>query len=407
MLDSKRVIQYLERHCVDGECLANREVKPDMIVVIPCFDEPHIGDTLQALKNAVFDGYVVEVIVVINSGEQTPPDIVEQNRRTFEQLNIEALLWQDCLVLSPVLIEKVRHKHAGVGYARKIGMDLAVWRFNRVGNANGIIVSLDADTLVERNYFEAIYRCFNENPKCYGAIINFAHLVGDESSEFSEAVMHYELHLRYVNQALKYSGFPYVHHTIGSAFAVRVGAYVAHGGMNRKQGGEDFYFLHKLFPHGEFVELNTTTVFPSSRPSHRVPFGTGPQIREYMCSRELLTYNFDAFVVLKRFIAEIPGLYDSCDVTSSPVLYYLRTNDFEKHVDEIRRNSSSKLAFVKRFYAFFDAFKVIKYLNYAHQDFFEKTGIVQEAARLLGELQIPVSDNVTDLLSCYRKIEGK
>ena len=41
-------------------------------------------------------------------------------------------------------------------------------------------------------------------------------------------------------------GYPDSIYTIGSAFAVRAEAYMKQGGMNRRQAGEDFYFLYKL-----------------------------------------------------------------------------------------------------------------------------------------------------------------
>ena len=49
------------------------------------------------------------------------------------------------------------HKHAGVGWGRKIGMDLALKRFLHL-NKNGLIVGLDADTIVEENYLNSIFR---------------------------------------------------------------------------------------------------------------------------------------------------------------------------------------------------------------------------------------------------------
>ena len=324
---------------------------------------------------------------------------------------MEARSWSGNLILSPILIENVRRKHAGVGYARKIGMDLAVCRFAKSDKPDGVIIALDADTRVASNYFEALYSAFKNHPQCYGVVVKFEHDINsaDYSDEVSDAIVHYELHLRYVNQALKRSGFPYVHHTVGSAFAVRASAYVAHGGMNRRQGGEDFYFLHKLFPHGEFLELNSTAVYPSSRPSHRVPFGTGPQVNEFLHSHELLTYNLDAFLALEVFFELVPSLYEvDKEIAFSPVIRaYLGTIDFDKKLKEVRKNSSSESAFVKRFYAFFDAFKVVKFLNFLHQDYFVKNNIEIESARLLQLMGEDAPIGVLDLLLSYRNIEGR
>ncbi len=81
--------------------------------------------------------------------------------------------------------------------------------------------------------------------------------------------------------------------------------------MNRRKAGEDFYFLHKIIPLGEFREVNTTCVIPSSRESDRVPFGTGAAMRKYVASNEstLLTYAPECFYDLKMFFSCIPGLF--------------------------------------------------------------------------------------------------
>ena len=45
---------------------------------------------------------------------------------------------------------------------------------------------------------------------------------------------------------MKFAGYPWAMYTVGSAFAVTAEAYVKRGGMNRRQAGEDFYFLQNL-----------------------------------------------------------------------------------------------------------------------------------------------------------------
>jgi hypothetical protein len=69
--------------------------------------------------------------------------------------------------------------------------------------------------------------------------------------------------MRYFVRGLSYAGFPYVHHTVGSAIAIKTSAYVRAGGMNSGAAGEDFYFIQKLLPAGYFFNLTSTTVYPS------------------------------------------------------------------------------------------------------------------------------------------------
>jgi len=395
--------RYLQRHQVDGKRLGEGSFAPDLIVVMPCYDEAQLGTTIAALSQADRQGLKIELIVVVNSGENSPLRVKEQNRRSYDDL--QAYPSDEAFRISPILLENVRKKHAGVGYARKVGMDLAVWRYAQSGQVQGPIVSLDADTLVASNYFQEIYRCFQRQPRLYGLILDFEHRLDAEAD--AEAIAHYELHLRYVNQALKYAGFPYVHHTIGSAFAVSAQAYVRHGGMNRRQGGEDFYFLHKLFPHGLFEELHTSCVYPSSRPSQRVPFGTGPQVLAYRQSHRLDTYRLSAFDVLGQFIAQVPDLYQERPSIAEPMRRFLESIGFASKLEEIRANAASKETFIKRFFAFFDAFQVVKFLNFAHQEYWTKNDVKEEAAQLLKRLGKASDDDVVSLLSAYRKIEGR
>ena len=85
-----------------------------------------------------------------------------------------------------------------------------------------------------------------------------------------DAITQYELHLRYYLNAVRSTGYPYAYHTVGSSFTVRADVYCKEGGMNRRQGGEDFYFIQKVAQRGNFSECNATRVVASPRPSDRV-----------------------------------------------------------------------------------------------------------------------------------------
>src|SRR5690606_5551781 len=132
-----------------------------------------------------------------------------------------------------------------VGLARKIGMDEALRRLDRAGRLDGVIACFDADCTCDPNYLVEVERFFRENPKAPGCSIYFEHpLSGPAEPGIYQAVARYELHLRYYIEALRHAGFPHAFHTIGSSMAARASAYLQQGGMNKRQAGEDFYFLH-------------------------------------------------------------------------------------------------------------------------------------------------------------------
>ena len=61
-------------------------VSPDlnMIVVIPCYKEPDLINTLVSLSNCYATNNLTEVIVVINHSENETEEIKEYNQKTIE-----------------------------------------------------------------------------------------------------------------------------------------------------------------------------------------------------------------------------------------------------------------------------------------------------------------------------------
>ncbi len=392
-------------------------------VVIPCCNEPALLTSLQALWDCERTAGVVEVLVVINAAEDATDDILVQNIQTAGDAREWIQLHND-EKLRYFIIENndLPKKHAGVGLARKIGMDEAVARFNQIGNDKGVIVCFDADCSCDPNYLKAIESHFNNNPLTPACSIYYEHpLHGDEfSSEIYEGIINYELFLRYYRQGLKYAGFPYAYHTIGSSMAVRSNIYQQQGGMNKRQAGEDFYFLQKIIPLGNFTELNTTKVIPSPRPSLRVPFGTGKAISEWLQNEkeQLLAYHPQSFTDLKILFQQVLGLYALkreratgefiCSLPAS-VSEWLKLNDFEKHLEEIRANSSSQEAFVKRFFNWFNAFMVLKYVHFSRDNHYPDVEVGKAATELLkqmGSKKGKASTNI-QLLSFYRQLDRR
>ena len=398
--------------------------KPDaglgIIVVIPCFNEPDLVSSLQSIASCETPSCHVEVITVINCGEHHADPIKKQNQLTLE----EAQRWsknqdQSRISFHFIHLDNLPKKHAGVGLARKIGMDEAVARFDKMGK-DGIIVCFDADSLCDSNYLIEIEKHFEKFPKAPGCSIRFEHpLSGAESDVIYQGIAQYELHLRYYNQALRFCNLPYAFHTVGSSMAVRSSAYQKQGGMNKRQAGEDFYFLHKIIRLGNFTELNSTRVIPSPRISDRVPFGTGKAIGDYVSdSREVLeTYNFKSFVLIREFVAELPQLYE-LDPVQLPLLQFSSTEAkvllrfFESEnllsdLREIRKNSPTEAAFVKRFWNWFDAFRVLKLVHFLRDELYPNQPVTEATLSLLRASGITTSGaSATDLLLLFREIEA-
>lgn len=373
------------------------EQQPDpdlgMIVMIPCFREPDISKTLESLTNCKLPNKKVEVLVLINHSEIAPDETKQYNRNTkieidewISNLNISGI---NFFSIGPIELPK---KWAGVGLARKFGMDEALRRFNLLEKPNGIIVSLDADTLVEKNYLVEIENHFNKFPKNVGATISFQHQTKGLEEKQLKGILLYEKYLLYYKNALKFIGYPNPLFTVGSAFAVTADGYIKRGGMTRRQAGEDFYFLQTLAQLGTVGEITTTAVYPSARESDRIPFGTGPAIAKWMNDETDLTktYDFQAFVDLKQFFDIIENLFriekksfaELVQKLPEPVRKFIQTDNFWEEIEDLNDNCSSTDSFKTRFFHKFNALKILKFMNFGHDGFYEKADLEQQFLRL-------------------------
>jgi len=352
-----------------------------MIIVIPCYKELELNRTIQSLFDCDRGDFSVEIILLINSYRIDRDEVLAMNRESYRQMrDFAAKNNSPTFFLTPVLVENLPEHQTGAGLPRKLGMDEAIQHFN--GNKSGIIVSLDADCLVETNYLTEIYRNFTEY-RLNSATIEFHHPVEHlgASDPLRIAATNYENYLRYYRLALEYCGYPYPYFTIGSAFAVTAETYLKVGGMGKQQSGEDFYFLQKVFPLGKTCFIDTTCVYPAARTSDRVPFGTGPALQKMLVENQLskLTYRVEAFGTLKDFFGKIDLFFKKpeCEIEEciSDLPEYLRLflkgDDFLRKIEEINRHTASLSNFRKRFFHYFNAFKILKYLNFVHPAYFE------------------------------------
>jgi glycosyltransferase involved in cell wall biosynthesis len=390
-------------------------------VVIPAYCEPAISGVLESLWNCKRPQGHIEVILVVNAPEDATPAVKAANLDTLKNAENWIREHNDPVVRF-LLIDRTSmpSRDAGVGLARKTGMDEALSRFSQVGHPHGFILSLDADSHCDDNYFLAIEETITANPSLNGLDIYFEHPVSGTGFPESiyRGITEYELHLRCLNLFLRYSGFLYAYHTIGSCFGVRADAYAAQGGMNKRKAGEDFYFLHKIIPLGHFAEINTTRVVPSPRISDRVPFGTGAAMGKYISSEPegIMTYAPESYLLLRTFFQQAAQLYKGDPVETANALRqlpgflseYLEKLHAVEAIGEINANCSSPSSFINRFYRWFDAFRIVKFLNYASSSVYGKVPVREAALQYLKITCYPLQDESIgnfELLKLFRKFE--
>ncbi len=393
-----------------------------IFIVIPCYNEPDVVTTLDSLSYCCYLGTSISVLVVVNDADDTSDAAVEQNNATLNTISQWQHLHKDLFFdVQRIYAHALSRKWAGVGWARKIGMDEAVRQMVKNKYSDGIIVSLDADSTVQPNYFQAIETAFDNNPSFNFFTIHFEHSFDnhDYNESISEGILRYEIHMRYFRNAMQWCGYPHAIHTVGSSFAFKASAYAKQGGMNRRKAGEDFYFLHKLVILGSYGNISSTTVFPASRQSDRVPFGTGAAIKKWIeGSTELdLTYSFESFISLKLLfthasqfwqmeVAEIEEFFRN---VSPSLQSFCKQSQTVNELLSLRDNCSNKKVFEKRLFHSLNAFWIIKYLNYAHEIYFKRVNLKTESILLLQYIGIQTENNIqlAEILNIFRNLDKR
>lgn len=415
------VNKYLKKYAVRS-ALIDDAPHPELgiVVVIPAHNEKEIDLTLNSLYSCERPACAVEIIILINGSVKSSRAAIAQNLDTYELCVSWARQHGDeRFRIIPILENDLPKKHAGVGLARKIGMDEAVYRLESTGKQDGIIACFDADSTCAPNYLVEIEKHFQDNSKSPGCSIKFAHpLFGTKYEAHTYlGIAYYELHLRYYNQAMRACGYPNAYHTVGSSMAVRSTAYQKQGGMNKRQAGEDFYFLHKIIALGNFTELNETCVYPSPRSSDRVPFGTGKAIGDFLKAPQkgYFTYSLEAFRYLQVFFKCIPEFYlsDTRLVQQGGVLPYvlidfLSAYFFDERIEEIRKNSSNINSFTKRFYQWFNAFMILKFVHFVRDNAHPNVRVEKaslELLRAIGYKKVSQIKSLNELVEVYRKLD--
>lgn len=420
-LKSLRAIKiYLNRYA-SGPAKGLPEPDPDLFlsVVIPAYKEENLRDALNSLLNCEPPGIQWEILVHVNHPDQAPENIIRISLDSLNQIGeISKNNTRSDVAIHAIYSPGLPVRHAGVGLARKIGMDTAVDRFYRLSRPEGIVVAFDADAGCSVDYLREITRFYLGNLKAKTANVYFEHpLTGSLPVHVYDAIRNYELYLRYYRQALSAAGHPHAIYTVGSSFTVRASAYSSAGGMGRHRAGEDFYFLHKCILLGNFYEINSTTVFPSARESDRVLFGTGASITKQIVDiKGFEVYNLDAFLSLRSLFFKAPVFFNESkkgnDLTGlilkdlHPALQlFLKEQDASGKIAEIADNTGSVDTFVARFFAWFNGLMVLRYLNEVHREAFNKRPVTDEANRLAGMINMERSEDTETLLKLYRDFE--
>jgi hypothetical protein len=364
------------------------------ILVVPALQEfENIRHLLESLigndKSCFIDTLI---IFVVNNMISADEDAKEDNQKSLELLRgIISKNSSDDLAnkiinagLNVGLVDasgkdlELPEKDGGVGLARKIGMDLALTQFDYTNSEKKILICLDADCTVDKNYLASIIQTFNQ-PNTHAACVQFEHPL-PENEKDKLAIICYEIFLRYYLLGLKYAGSPFAFPTIGSTMICDYESYIKIGGMNKKKAAEDFYFMEKLAKITDIKKIDSTKVYPASRGSWRVPFGTGQRVNRFFAAthEEYLLYNPKSFDVLKKWLSffNSRGICSASEYLSKAkeisiwLQAFLVQNSFHDNWEKIIRNSKTDEQKEKQKMIWFDGFLTLKLIHFLRDNEF-------------------------------------
>lgn len=253
-------------------------------------------------------------------------------------------------------------KKEGIGWARKVLMD----KITENAKDSDIMVSMDADSYYPEAYLNSIINVIESVPKAIALSNPYYHELSDDDV-LNRAMLHYELYMRYYTINLWRIQSPYTFTALGSSMAFKVDASKKIGGISPKKSGEDFYLLQQFAKVGLLLHYNEIKVFPGTRYSNRVYFGTGPALIKGK-SNQWESYPFyptELFNELKEMYAYIPKLFKGINQNQLPE----RINTFfniEESTFKLLKNYKNMDAFVNAFHVKFDGLRILQYLKSNH-----------------------------------------
>ena len=255
-------------------------------------------------------------------------------------------------------------KKGGVGRARKTIMDAICDE----ADDNDIIVSLDADTLVNSDYLSTLSSVFAEPSADTAISIPYYHsLTGNE--KIDRVMLRYEIYLRYYAINLWRIGSPYCYTALGSAMAFKIFAYKKCGGMPPRESGEDFYMLQKLQKTCTLLHWSPSRVYPAARLSDRVAFGTGAALTKGLNS-DWSSYpicSTDRFDNIGETISCFSVLFDK-DM-EAPLSSFLRQQLKSDNLwGSLRKNHPNRERFVRACHERLDGLRIFQYLRAEKND---------------------------------------
>ena len=371
--------RYLARYALLPTLPVLQDERWRQVVVLPAYDEsPELLDRLPDDSNVL-------VILVLNRPDAEADIHVNDSLRAAVisrgvtdvgsalalhsvGIGVAGISTPSILMLNLDALEGSLPSDQGVGRARRLGADLALWLYQRGHILSPWLLSSDADATLPVSLLSSL------NDQSGAAMtLPFVHSVQNDA--IGLATLLYELRLHQYVAGLQKAGSPYAFHTLGSACAFSAEAYAKVRGVPLRNAAEDFYLLNKLAKVGPVTSLSGTCITLDARVSDRVPFGTGPSVARLVqsedCWYEPIFYHPGVFQHLKQILNRVTkhlhgerpqdvALDQTLGSEGWSILLLMGVEDVLDHCWRQGRDAASR---ERHFHTWLDGFRTLKLLH--------------------------------------------
>jgi len=331
-------------------------------IAIPALNElDHLPGLIDDLQKQTFSDF--KVFICVNNPDEwwsdpVKKEICENNRKTI-------IFLKKIHDLNLTVLDRSskglgwKGKRKGVGYARKELFEA----IDRIADDEDIVISLDADTRIRPDFSKSVNKQFTKHKKALLLTNPYYHeLTGNDTHD--RAFLRYELYMRYYLINLLLINSPYAFSALGSAISFRIKGYRKISGITPKEAGEDFYFVNRMKKAGEILIWNDETVFPSSRESDRVPFGTGPAVIKGKKGDwdSYPFYDKEAFARIGETYKLFPKLFiQDCE---TPIDDFIEENLGQNIWEPLRKNFKAEKLFIRACHEKIDGLRILQILKF-------------------------------------------
>ena len=393
-----QIDRYLDEHAVDipeSETLPSPSSELRASVVIPAYDERETIETvIDSLAQTATPPAAFELIVAVNNPTDAPSEAREANRATIALLEGREEDFPIHVIDRATEGAAFPADDAGVGRARRLAMDLAVRRLAEAGvGSRGVIPCLDGDSPPAPGYLDAILEAFGRaDGQTHAGVCRHRHPIPGRP-EHARAIVAYETWMRYFELGMHLAETPYAYQAIGSCMVLTAGGYALADGVPPREALSDFYLLQKIAKvggRGAVAQLEEPLVYPSARPSERVPRGTGPSVRHSIEASGETRFEMveppSVFIDLQAFFSGLEEGFANPHAlrsgTPRRLADFIERWDGWRTLEKLRTHAPGPAHFARHVHQWFDGLKIVKYANRCSRRG-SRVGIFRAVRRLL------------------------